>query len=69
MEKSVILDNTIQRDIKKIWSVNDITLVNTYFKILEENNENEKIIKSIYEFLKNKDLTIQNYLKKYITEL
>lgn len=71
IEKSIILNKKIQIDIKKIWDKEDIKLINIYFQILiKKDCENkDNIINSINQFLKDKDLKTQSFLKKYTTEL
>ena len=74
IEQSIILNNKLQIEIKKIWNKNDIKLINAFFEILEkqfdENKKDEEnVFKSIMCFLKEKDFKIKKYLNKYSTEL
>ena len=73
MEKSIILNDKLQRDIKHIWTKTDISLINNFFEILIIRKKNSKNIDNVFlsllEFLKEKDNKIKNYIKKYTTEL
>ena len=73
LEESIVLNDNLQKSIKEIWTLKDIKLINDFFEILI-NRENEKkdyenIFLSILEFLKEKDIKVKNYIIKYSTEL
>jgi len=70
LEQSVILNDRLQGQIKKIWKKEDILLINGYFDILKnDNNNNNRVFDSINIFLDGKDEIIQKFIKKYSTEL
>ena len=73
IEESIILNDTLQKNIKKIWTVYDISLVENFFKILikrhDENKDTQHIFLSLLQFLKEKDNKIKEYILKYTTEL
>jgi hypothetical protein len=70
LEQSVILNDRLQGQIKKIWKKEDILLINGYFNILKSNNNNNnRVFDSINVFLDGKDEIIQKFIKKYSTEL
>ena len=70
LEQSVILNDRLQGQIKKIWKKEDILLINGYFDILKSNNNNNnRVFDSINVFLDGKDEIIQKFIKKYSTEL
>lgn len=73
IEQSIIIKDTLQKNIKKIWTNTDIILIENFFKILIENFDNNKNIENIYlsllQFLKEKDEKLKSYIKKYTTEL
>lgn len=70
LEQSVILNDRLQGQIKKIWKKEDILLIKGYFDILKSNNnKNNRVFDSINVFLDGKDEIIQKFIKKYSTEL
>lgn len=73
IEKSIILNDKLQLNIKSIWTSSDITLVNNFFEILitrkNSNNDVENVFMSLLQFLKEKDEKIKKYINKYTTEL
>lgn len=83
LEETVILQDKLQSDIKKIWNIEEIKLINNFFVILQQRfdtkniknieNENNKgminIMNSILVFLNEKDDKVIQYLKEYITKL
>lgn len=73
IEQSIILSDNLQKNIKTIWTIKDISLVNNFFEILitrkKENNDIKNVFISLLEFLKEKDEKIKKYIKKYTTEL
>ena len=83
LEETVVLQDRLQADIKKIWNMDEIKLIDNFFTILEkryeikdidniENKDNKgvkNIINSISVFLKEKDEKIVNFLKEYFRKL
>ena len=83
LDETVILQDKLQSDIKKIWNIEEIKLINNFFIILDQrskvrnvkNIENEgdkgmqNIIDSILCFLQEKDEKVIQYLEEYITKL
>ena len=69
MEQSIILSDRLQGKIKKIWTLDDIKLVNGYFDILRKDKDNKRIFDSINVFLDGKDELIRKCIQKYSTEL
>jgi hypothetical protein len=83
LDETIILQDKLQSNIKKIWNVDEIKLINNFFIILNSRyetkniknieNENNKglqnIINSILCFLNEKDENVVKYLKTYITNL
>ena len=83
LEETVVLQDRLQADIKKIWNMDEIKLIDNFFTILEkryeikdidniENKDNKgvkNIINSISVFLKEKDEKIVKFLKEYFRNL
>lgn len=83
LEETVVLKDKLQTDIKKIWNLEEIKLINNFFIILKqryeykdvENIENvnnkglKNIMNSILVFLNEKDEKVIEFLKEYITKL
>jgi len=83
LEETIVLQDRLQSDIKKIWNYQEVKLIRTFFDILEvryenkdiKNVENEdgkgvkNVLKSIFYFLKEKDEKVVKYLNEFITHL
>jgi hypothetical protein len=83
LEETVVLQDKLQTDIKKIWNLEEITLINTFFIVLKQRYENKdienienvdnkglkNIMNSIIVFLNEKDEKVIEFLKEYITKL
>jgi len=73
IEQSIILNDTLHKNIKKIWTKTDIKLIENFFEILIKKYDNNKDIEDIFlsllQFLNEKDTKIKNFIKKYTTEL
>jgi hypothetical protein len=69
MEQSIILNDRLQGKIKRIWTLDDIKLMNGYFDILKKDKDNKRIFDSINVFLDGKDELIRKCIQKYSTEL
>jgi len=83
LDETVILQDRLQSEIKKIWNIEEIRLINSFFTILEKRNETKhienienkdnkgmkNIMASILVFLNEKDEKVTKYLKQYLTQL
>ena len=59
IEGSIILNDNLQKNIKKIWTKDDISLIDNFFEILikryKNKDENENVFLSLLQFLKEKN--------------